>query len=261
MRYGFIGLGNMSSAILRGMVSASQPFGEFCGYNPTVAKAEKLRDECGLIVCGSNAEVVDTSDVVVVAVKPQMLEGALAGLENRMQGKLLVSVVAGRSVEYFETRFPGCTVARLAPNINAKIGASVTGVCFSKGISSAQRDVVFNIARSIGEAIETEERFMGIFGCIGGAAPAFTYLYLNALADAALKEGMPKKMALQIAAASAMGTAKMVLESGEHPCALSDQVCSPGGTTIEGIIKLRELGFESAVHKAVAATIEKGKRL
>ncbi len=261
MKYGFIGLGNMASALVRGLAASSNGRHSLCGYNPTRAKAEKLAADCGLEICNSNAEVAEKSDVIVLAVKPHMVEQALVGVLDAAKGKLIISVVAGRPVEFLEGLFPGSPVARIMPNINAKVGASVTGVCYGRHIADEHKTAVLDLTNGIGESMEIEERFAGIFGIIGGSAPAFTYMYINAVANAAVKEGMPKPLALRVAAASALGSAKLILNSTEHPFALADQVCSPGGTTIEGVLALQELGFESAVHKAVLAAIDKGKRL
>lgn len=261
MKYGFIGLGNMASALVRGLAASSGGRHSLCGYNPTRAKAEKLAADCGLQICNSNVEVAGISDVIVLAVKPHMVEQALAGVAEAAKDKLIISVVAGRPVEFLEGLFPGSPLVRIMPNINAKVGASITGLCYGRHITDEHKTAALDLTNGIGRSMEIDERFAGIFGIIGGAAPAFTFTYINAVANAAVKEGMPKPMALSVAAASALGSAKLILESAEHPSALADQVCSPGGTTIEGVLTLQELGFESAVHKAVLAAIDKGRRL
>ena len=260
MKIGFIGLGNMGAAIVRGIHKQKMEGIELLGYNPHREKAEALEQQCGLQVCDSDEEAAEQSDVLVLAVKPQMTERVLPLLKAADE-KLIISVIAGKSLAYLESAFSQSAVVRIMPNINARVGGSITGICFGRLVTEEQKRLTGQLLSGIGEYIEIEERFAGIFSCIGGAAPAFTYTYINAVADAALKEGMPKQMALEIAAQSVLGSARMILESADHPRALADQVCSPGGTTIEGMMKLAELGFEHAVHEAVHAVIEKDKKL
>lgn len=147
------------------------------------------------------------------------------------------------------------------PNINAVVGASVTGWCAGEQVTEEQKALAARLLGTFGTAVEVPEKFMGIVGAIGGAAPAYTYLYINALAEAAVRAGMPKGMAVEIAAAMAEGSGRMVRLSGQHPWALIDQVTSPGGTTVEGLLALQRGGFEPAVHGAVQAVLDKDKRM
>lgn len=147
------------------------------------------------------------------------------------------------------------------PNINAVVGASVTGWCAGEQVTEEQKALAARLLGTFGTAVEVPEKFMGIVGAIGGAAPAYTYLYINALAEAAVRAGMPKGMAVEIAAAMAEGSGRMVRLSGQQPWVLIDQVTSPGGTTVEGLLALQQGGFESAVHGAVQAVLDKDKRM
>lgn len=260
MTIGFIGLGNMASAIVRG-IAASDMDAALCGYNPHPEKAQALADSCGLRVCASNAEVVDSSDVVVLGVKPQVLEPVLAEIAPQAAGKLFVSVAAGKELAWLGQRLGGASIVRAMPNINAKIGASVTGWCANEAAAPEEKALAARILDTIGTAVEVPEKFIGIVSAIGGAAPAYTYLYINALAEAAVQAGMPKGMALEIAAAMVEGSGRMARLSGQHPWTLIDQVTSPGGTTVEGLLALQRLGFEPAVHAAVQAVLEKDKRM
>ena len=228
MVIGFIGLGNMASAMVRGIAAAQLEGVTLCGHNPHPEKAKELAEQCGLRLLPSNQAVLDASDVVVLAVKPQILEGVLAELAPP-SGRLFLSVAAGKELAWLEARLGQAAIIRVMPNINAVVGASVTGWCVNDAI--------------------------------GGAAPAYTYLYINALAEAAVQAGMPKGMAVEIAAAMAEGSGRMVRLSGRHPWALIDRVTSPGGTTVEGLLALQQGGFESAVHAAVQAVLEKDKRM
>ncbi len=269
MKYGFIGAGNMASAIIKGMTRGTES--RFDGKDVsitsrTVVSAEELAKACGANACRTGAEVVAASDVLVLAVKPQMLAEVVPALAEAIEVKaerpLVVSIAAGKTLEYLEGLLPTNTpIVRVMPNINAKIGASTSGLCANALVSEEQKQVVREMFLTIGTVAEIEEKQFGIFSVIGGASVAFAYMYMDALARAALKAGMPKKQALQITAETVLGSARMVLESGEAPWPLVDQVCSPGGTTIEGVTMLQAEGFESALTKAFDAVLEKDARL
>ena len=260
MVIGFIGLGNMASAMVRGIASAQLEGVTLCGHNPHPEKAKELAEQCGLRLLPSNQAVLDASDVVVLAVKPQILEGVLAELAPP-SGRLFISVAAGKELAWLEARLGQAAIIRVMPNINAVVGASVTGWCANDAVSDEQKVLAATLLGTFGTAVEVPENFMGIVSAIGGAAPAYTYLYINALAEAAVQAGMPKGMAVEIAAAMAEGSGRMVRLSGQHPWALIDRVTSPGGTTVEGLLALQQGGFESAVHAAVQAVLEKDKRM
>lgn len=268
MKFGFIGAGNMASAIVKGMTRGTEGK-RFDGKDifitsRTVTSAAKLAEECGANVCDTGASVAEKSDVLVLAVKPQMLAEVVPPLEKAIAAKkpLVVSIAAGKTLEYLEGLLPaGTPIVRVMPNINAKIGASTSGLCANALVTEEQKETVREMFRTIGTVAEIPEKQFGIFSVIGGASVAFAYLYMDALARAALKAGMPKKQALQITAETVLGSARMVLESGEQPWPLIDQVCSPGGTTIEGVTALQAAGFEAALTRAFDAVLEKDARL
>lgn len=266
MNFGFIGAGNMVSAIVKGMTLGT---GSYEGKNIFISSkssssAKKLAEECGANACASSKEVIQNSDVVILGVKPNVLPIILQELQKDFEVKkpLVVSIAAGKTLEYLGGYFSEkMAVVRVMPNINAKIGASTTGLCTNEFVSDQQRQLVRDIFSTIGTVAEIEESQFSIFSVIGGASVAFAYLYMDALAHAALKAGMPKKQALQLTAETVLGSAKMVLESCEAPWPLIDQVCSPGGTTIEGVIALQEGGFESTLVKAFDAVLAKDKAI
>lgn len=267
MRFGFIGAGNMASAIIRGMTVGTKSCDgkDIFITSKTGTSAEKLAEEIGgTNAVGTAAEVVAASDVLVLAVKPHVLAEVLPALREEIAEKkpLVVSIAAGKSLAYLADLLPaGTSIVRVMPNINAKIGAATSGLCANRFVTEEQRAIVKGMFATIGAVIEVEESQFGIFTVLAGSAPAFAYLYMDALARAAVKAGMPKKQALQIAAATVEGSAKMVLESGEHPMALVDQVCSPGGTTIEGVAALQANGFEATLTRAFDAVLEKDKKM
>lgn len=265
MNYGFIGAGNMAGAIIKGMTTG----GSFDGkdiyvYDLNPSAAEGLRAACGINVCGSASEVIKNSDTVILAVKPNVLQPVLDSIREDLFKKspLVISIAAGKTIEFLEkytsSKLP---IVRVMPNINAKVGCATSAFCPNASVSEDQKAIVRELFSTVGSITELPEKMFGIHGVIGGAAPAFAYLYIDALARAAVKAGMPKKQALELTAQTVLGSAKMVLESGEHPWALIDQVCSPGGTTIEGVCSLEASGFEAALCKAFDAVYEKDKRL
>jgi pyrroline-5-carboxylate reductase len=264
MNYGFIGLGNMASAIIRGMVSRGNFPGEsIYGFDPSPAAARAVVEAAGIRLCSSNPEVLKNSEVVVLAVKPQIMSQALAEIKTAdLQGKLFLSIAAGKDLDFLQKGLgENLPIIRIMPNINSKVGAASTCITANSKASPAQVQIARNVFSSIGSVFELPENLLDVFMSIASAAPAFSYIYIDALARAAVKFGMPKKLALEIAASQVHGSGRMVLESGEHPYELVDQVCSPAGTTIEGVWTLQKLGFEHAVHKAVEATILRDREM
>lgn len=266
MKFGFIGAGNMAGAIIKGMTIGTKSYDgkDITITSKTVTSAAKLAEVCGANAVTTAAEVVAASDVLVLAVKPHVLAAVVPALKEEIAAKspLVVSIAAGKTLDYLAGLLPkGTPIVRVMPNINAKIGASTSGLCANEMVTEEQKAIAKGMFQTIGTVAEVEESQFDIFSVIGGAAPAFAYMYMDALARAAVKAGMPKKQALEITAATVLGSAKMVLESGEHPWALVDQVCSPGGTTIEGVTALQANGLESMLVKAFDAVLEKDKNI
>ncbi len=264
MKYGFIGTGNMAGAIIKGMTSAGFSGSDIYAYNRSRGKANALAELCGINVCSSSEEVGEASDVLILSVKPNVLPVAVPPIKDSIIKKspLVISIAAGKTLEYLQELIsPDVPIVRVMPNINAKIGCSTSAYCTTASVTDEQKKIVEELFSTIGSITELPENLFGIHGVIGGAAPAFAYLYIDALSRAAVKAGMPKAQALELTAQTVLGSAKMVLESGEHPWALIDQVCSPGGTTIEGVCSLEADGFEVALHNAFDAVYNKDKKL
>lgn len=264
MKYGFIGLGNMAGAILRGM-HRSGNFAQdtLLGYNRTAAKTEALRDEIGLVPCRSAKEVAERADVLVLAVKPQMLPDVLPEIQDFVTPQtLVISIAAGKPTTYYEDLFAeGVPVVRVMPNINAKVGLSATAVCAGRYAGQEHIDLVRKLFSAVGTVYTLKENQFAAFMAIAGASGAFVHLYIDALASAGVKAGLARGFAEELACQTVLGSAALTQQSGKHPIALMDEVCSPGGTTIEGVHTLKRLGFESAVQQAVQAVIEKDKTL
>ncbi|WP_234447595.1 pyrroline-5-carboxylate reductase [Viridibacillus soli] len=197
------------------------------------------------------------TDVIILAVQPQMLAEVLLEVKIYIHEKhLIISVAVGKSIDYLQQNLQSDTpIIRVMPNINAIVAASTTCFSISPTVKEQHKTIVATLFETIGSIIELPENLFTIFSAIGGASPAFTYLYIDSLARAAVREGIDKKMALEIAASSVLSSAKMILESNEHPWELVDQVCSPGGTTIQGVTSLQNDHFASTIYDAVSAVI------
>lgn len=266
MKLGFIGAGNMGSAIFKGFIAQGSAKKEdiYIIRRNREAQAAQVA-ETGVNGCESYSELIEKSDVVFLAVKPVMFGDVLRDIKADLKDKqpLVVSMAAGISTADIEEMcgIKGLRVVRIMPNVNAQVAMSVTACCGGSNATDEDVKLVRKLFDSIGTTAEVDEKQFAIFTAIAGCSPAYVYMFINALADGALKAGMNKKQALAIAAGAVMGSAKLVLETGEHPEILRDSVCSPGGTTIEGVCTLKELGFESAVIEAVEASIVKDAML
>lgn len=264
MKVGFIGAGNMAGAIIRGMVSGGFHGGDLLAYDPDAAKLALLFQECGVAPASSAEEAAEASDTVVLAVKPQVLPDVLPALGPilRRRDALVISIAAGKSLETLEKMAGGgLAMVRVMPNINAKVGEAMSAFCGNDRVTEEDKTTVRRIFQAVGQIVELEERLFSAFSVLSGCSPAYTLLYVDALAQAGVRCGIPKGMALDIAAQAALGTIRLLQESGEHPRALIDQVCSPGGTTVEGVCALQREGFENAVLEAARASFEKDRQL
>ncbi|MEA5082755.1 MAG: pyrroline-5-carboxylate reductase [Lachnospiraceae bacterium] len=264
MKYGFIGAGNMAGAIIKGMVKKAGSGSNITVFNTSKAKTDALMAECGVNVAPSQKAVIDTVDVLILSVKPQVLDKIIETIKSDIGDRkpLIISIAVGKTIEYLETGLGADkAIVRVMPNINAKVLMSTSGYCPNNIVTKAQETIVEGLFEAVGSVTKIPEGMFSIFGVIAGSSPAFAYLYIDVVARAAQRAGMPKKQALEIAANTVLGSAKMVLESNEHPWELVDQVCSPGGTTIEGIYTLEENGFESTIVKAFDAVLAKDRSI
>ncbi|HZK05076.1 MAG TPA: pyrroline-5-carboxylate reductase [Actinomycetaceae bacterium] len=265
--FGFIGSGNMASAIVRGMVTAGTPPQDVIVTDAYAAKAAALADELGVRFLASNAELVNAADYVVPAVKPQMLGPVLTGLTGEFadRGPVVVSIAAGQPISRLEGWLPeGIAVIRVMPNVNAQIGEGMAAVAGNAAATPEQVETVLALFRSVGRAIEVAEKDMSAFSAVAGAGPALTYDFIDALARGALRHGIPKDLAVEIAAQTVLGSARLVLEraaDGITPATLTDTVTSPGGTTIAGLVEAEDAGFTPAVVKFVDGVVARDREL
>jgi len=263
VKYCFIGIGNMASAIIDGMVKNGFAAKDILCFNRTFKKAEDIAQKLGVTPVETIADAVARADAVVVSVTPQSFAQVLPEIKRSLApGQPVISIAAGRDIAYLkEALGQDVPVIRVMPNVNAKVGASTTCFTPSADVAEAHKDMVREIFGAVGQLIELTEDEFTPFKAIAGCGVAFAYMYIDACARAGVKYGLSKEKALAIAASTVMGSAKLVAESGEHPFALIDQVTTPGGTTIEGVMSLQANGFEHAIHEAMRAVIEKDEVL
>ncbi len=262
---GFIGCGNMASAIIKGILKSGFLDASSIGvFDTQKDKTEAFAKENGLKLFGSETELSENCTTVVLAVKPNVFPSLLSKIGESLQktDPLIISIAAGKTTEFIASLLPYTPRAvRIMPNINAKVCAAVSAYCGSERVSDEDLSFVSGFCNSFGKGIEIEEKLFSVYSAIGGCSPAFAYMFIDSLARGAVKNGMPKAEALEVAAQAVLGSAKMILESESHPWQLVDEVCSPGGTTIEGVASLQNDGFEASVIKAVEASYNKDKKV
>ncbi|NCE64045.1 pyrroline-5-carboxylate reductase [Pseudoflavonifractor sp. 524-17] len=258
----FIGTGNMGGALLR---AACQAIGadQVLAANHTPEKAEQLAAETGCTAVSSNQAAARGAQYLFLGVKPHKMEGVIREIAPELtQGQVLVSMAAGLTVDTLAGWAPkGVPILRIMPNTPCAIGKGTTALCAAPGTAEAHWAAVEEILRETGLVRRLEEGQMDAFSAVAGCGPAFVYLFVEALADGGVLAGLPRDQALAYAAQTAAGAAAMVLERGTHPGALKDAVCSPGGSTIQGVAALERGGLRAAVISAVEAAWRKNRDL
>ncbi len=264
MTVGFIGLGNMASALIGGIISKGifDPQ-DIIGSDPSEVARDKAEKKFRMQVRDNNADVAKEADVILLAVKPQFLKVAIADIMDEVNdSKLVISIAAGKTLEWIAKEFEkDIKVIRVMPNTPALVGEGCAAVCPNNLCSDEDLNLALDILRSCGTANVVPENMMDVVTGVSGSSPAYVFLFIEAMADAAVLGGMPRKQAYEFAAQAVLGSAKMVLETGKHPGELKDMVCSPAGTTIEAVKVMEDMGFRGIVMEAVSAAIERSKEL
>ena len=263
MNIGFIGFGNMAKAIYQG-IAESDLAPEVC-VMASAASPEtraKIREMTGT-EAGDNAAAAAFADVLFLAVKPFVLPFVLPQIKGSLRkDALVISMAAGRTIADLESALgEGTKIVRIMPNTPAKIGLGMTGMCAGASVTEAQKQTAERLCGTFGKTEWVSERLMDVVTAVSGSSPAFVYMMIEAMADGAVAEGMPRAQAYRMAAAAVAGAAGMVLDTGLHPGELKDQVCSPAGTTIEAVRVLEEKGFRSALMEAEIACVRKARSL
>ena len=261
--FGVIGVGNMGYPLLK---AAIRTFGnsEVIYSEPSSVKRQEVQKETGVTACQDNLAVVQNCKFLLLAVKPQFFPEVLKEIKEHVkENHILISIAAGITIDTIRQELTDeVRIIRAMPNTPAMVNQGMTGICFSKSAySDEEKEILYRFFGSYGRYEVFDEALMNAVVCANGSSPAYVYLFIEALADSVVKYGIPRDKAYQLAAQTVLGAAAMVLETGEHPGKLKDNVCSPGGTTIAAVGALEEYGFRNAIHKATDACYEKAVSL
>jgi pyrroline-5-carboxylate reductase len=261
---GFIGAGQMARALARGFVSAGLVGGEkLVAFDPVAAAASGFTAEVpGAEFAKSNADVASRSQVIFLAVKPQSMPAVMSELAGKIGGdKLLVSIAAGVTLTTLCERLQTQRIIRVMPNTPALVGQGAAGYALGPGATKEDGQLVGQLLNAVGKAFAVEEKLLDAVTGLSGSGPAFVYVMIEALSDGGVRMGLPREIATALAAQTVLGSAQMVLTTGEHPAALKDKVASPGGTTIAGLAALESQGLRGALIAAVEAATKRSQEL
>lgn len=234
--------------------------------NATVHHSERaaaLHSRYALKVTTDNRDAIRDADVILLCVKPQVLGEVLGEIGEHIGPKqLLISIAASVPTSYIEQRiFAGVPVVRAMPNTPAMVGAGMTAFCCGKAVKPSDLEVVHRLFSTVGETARVDEKHMDAVTGLSGSGPAYTFMILESLAEGGVKMGLPRDIAMKLAGQTVMGSAKMMLETGDHPALLKDAVATPAGCTVEGILELEEGGLRVTLIKAVVKASQRAKEL
>lgn len=264
MKIAFIGCGNMGKAMLKGILAkkAVQP-DQIMAADRSRELLETAEKELGIQTTTDNRKAAAWADILFLAVKPVVLEDVIYGIAPDIEEHtVVVSMAPGRSLGWLQDHFgKPLRLVRIMPNTPALAGEGMTALCPNSLTETDDLWTVEHLLQSFSRTAVISESLMDVATGVSGSSPAYVFMFIEALADAAVLGGMPRKQAYEFAAQTVLGSAKLVLETGMHPGELKDMVCSPGGTTIEAVRVLEEKGFRSAVIDATKACIEKSRAM
>ena len=264
LKIGFLGAGKMATALAKGFVRAEMVFPrEIIAADPFDTARKHFTNETGAKTSVANLEVAQAATVLILATKPDQVAAALAEISGVFTKKhLLISIAAGVTLAKLENNLPaGARVIRVMPNTPALVGAGASAFALGKNATAADGELAKKLLSAVGIALPVKENLLDAVTGLSGSGPAYVYQFIEALSDGGVAAGLPRDIATKLAAQTVLGGAKMVLETGQHPGALKDQVTSPGGTTIEGLHELEKGKLRATVISAVRAATEKSKKL
>ncbi|MGX7352606.1 pyrroline-5-carboxylate reductase [Enterococcus canis] len=257
MKIGFIGTGNMASAIIDGLLAKGPA--DIWISGSSFARSQEYAATRPVHAAASHEELAANCDIVILAVKPAIIPQVLGSLASAQA--LMVSIAAGVTLGQLKAAAPQFAYIRVMPNVNAVVGEGTAAICGDETVAPQQLATVTGIFESVGRVYPLAEKDFSTFIGIAGSAPAFVYMFIDALARAAVLHGLPKKTATEIAAHAVLGSGKMVLAGTDSPWDLVDKVSSPGGTTVAGVVSLERSGLVATVIDAVSATIAKDQEM
>ncbi len=263
-KIGFIGCGNMAKAIIGGMIKS-----KLVSSNNIITSAlsdntlQDVKNEFNINTTKDSREVIQKSDIIIVAVKPNTYDSVLNSVKNLIDNtKIIVTIAAGKTIASIENVIGNDKkIVRTMPNTPALVNEGMSAICKNKNITDEELNTIKTIFDSFGKSEIVQEYLIDAVIGVSGSAPAYVFMFIEAMADGAVAAGMPRSQAYKFASQAVMGSAKMVLESGKHPGELKDMVCSPGGTTIEAVKTLEAEGLRNSVIKGIEACIAKSKEM
>ena len=264
MKIGFIGGGNMAGAIIGGIVEKEiYAPGQIMASGKDAVSLEKLHKKYGIGITDNNKDIMENADVVFLSVKPQVLAEVIAEISPMVkENQLFVSIAAGKTIGWIEQEFgKEIKLVRVMPNTPALVGEGCSGLCANGNVKEAEMEMVKTVFDSCGTSYQVPEHLIDVVGAVAGSAPAFIFMVMEAMADAAVMGGMPRDLAYKMASQTVLGSGKLMLETGIHPGMLKDMVCSPGGTTICGVKVLEDAGMRGAIMNALDSCIQKSKKI
>ncbi|MDA3732578.1 pyrroline-5-carboxylate reductase [Niameybacter massiliensis] len=260
-RFGFIGVGNMGGAMIGAI---TKYFEEKVALFDVDSNQYNKFDATRIIGCTSVEELVKQTDIIILSVKPQYYEIVCSQIKELLnEEQVIITVAPGVSINKMQTLLAGHKkIIRTMPNTPALVGEGVTAYCFEEGVISKEEiETIESRFNAFGRSFKIVENQMNAIVALSGSSPAYGYMFIEAMADAAVRFGVPRQMAYEMAALSIKGACEMVLETKEHPAVLKDAVTSPGGTTIEAVAKLEETGFRNSVISGMSACFDKANRM
>lgn len=262
MKVGIIGSGNMASALAKGFLKSGSVKAENLYISDASAECLAKWADFGVSTTTDNVAVCNASDVVIYAVKPNILPLVMEETAVAVKKKLVVSIAAGVTLDALQKSLgEDVKIIRAMPNTPAQVNCGMTVLSPGKNISEDEICTAQKIFEGAGSVVVLDEKYMNAAIALHGSSPAYIYMLIDAMADCGVKYGIPKSIALLLASKAVEGSAKMVIETKQHPQALKDAVCSPGGTTIAAVLELEKSGFSSAIANAIDACVEKAEEM
>ena len=259
-KIGFIGMGNMGSAILKGLLKVYAPR-DMIFTAAHQEKMDQVTSETKVAHAASNRECAAQVKYLILAVKPQYYQSVIEEIRDTVSmDQILVTIAPGKTLEWLADQFEKpLKIIRTMPNTPAMVKEGMMGMCPNENVTAEDMETVRDICSGFSKTEIIGEHLMDVVTAVSGSSPAYVFMFIEAMADAAVADGMPRAQAYTFAAQAVLGSAKMVLETGKHPGELKDMVCSPGGTTIEAVRVLEEKGMRSAVFEAMKACVKKSR--
>ena len=263
MRLGILGTGNMGGAILRGALAKDAISPENVTlFDVDTHKLESTAASCGVRMAHTLEELADQSDMLLLAVKPAVCAGIFSAHREAFCGKAVLSIIAGWSGERLADALPKNTrILRVMPNTPAMVGEGMILLENGSSFTDEERAFAVSLLSAIGKVDAVDAYLMSAVTGVSGRGPAYVYMFIDAMAAGGVQAGLPRDLAIRLAAQTVLGSAKMVLDTGMHPDVLKDMVCSPAGTTIDAVASLERSGFRSAVIDAVKVCVDKSDRM